>query len=96
VLKNSKSRDPSFITIDETAGALIAAMVMQPTSDTFGRDMIVSFVIFRFLDITKLWPIGALERYLKEHRPTLGVMLDDCLAGGFAALCILALRYFTN
>ena len=51
------------------------------------------FVLFRLFDIWKPWPIGWLDRHLKGG---LGVMVDDVVAGAFAALvlglAILALR----
>ena len=48
---------------------------------------IAAFVLFRFFDITKLGPVGWADR----RGDPLGVMLDDVIAGVFAALGVLAL-----
>lgn len=40
------------------------------------------FVLFRLFDVAKPWPIGWLDRRLKGG---LGVMMDDVVAGVFAA-----------
>ncbi|MBS7326280.1 MAG: phosphatidylglycerophosphatase A [Thiopseudomonas sp.] len=48
---------------------------------------LAGFVAFRFFDILKPWPIRVLDRRLGGG---LGIMLDDVLAGVFAALVLLA------
>jgi phosphatidylglycerophosphatase A len=45
----------------------------------------VAFVLFRFFDVLKPWPIRWLDRYVKGG---LGVMLDDVVAGVFAAIVL--------
>ena len=40
--------------------------------------LIAGFVLFRFFDIVKPWPIGMLD---KRIHGGLGVMLDDLVAG---------------
>ncbi len=44
--------------------------------------VLVGFVLFRFFDILKPWPIGWLDRRVSGG---FGVMVDDVLAGMFAA-----------
>ncbi|NLJ13125.1 MAG: phosphatidylglycerophosphatase A, partial [Gammaproteobacteria bacterium] len=44
--------------------------------------------LFRFFDILKPWPISLLDRNLGGG---LGIMLDDVLAGIFAAVLLYAL-----
>ncbi|TDQ36830.1 phosphatidylglycerophosphatase A [Thiopseudomonas denitrificans] len=48
---------------------------------------LAGFVVFRFFDILKPWPICVLDRRLGGG---LGIMLDDILAGVLAALVLLA------
>jgi phosphatidylglycerophosphatase A len=43
------------------------------------------FALFRFFDVLKPWPIRWLDRYVKGG---LGVMLDDVVAGVFAAVVL--------
>ena len=51
---------------------------------------VAAFLFFRFADIVKPGPIGALDRKLHSG---LGIMADDMLAGGLTAL-VLALAAF--
>jgi phosphatidylglycerophosphatase A len=44
--------------------------------------VVAGFVLFRFFDVLKPWPIRWLDRHVKGG---LGVMLDDVLAGVLAA-----------
>ncbi len=86
--------DPSEIVIDEVAGQWIALLPV-----VFGAAMrdvdllalwpgwVAAFVLFRLFDITKWGPIGWAVRM---HGPT-GVMLDDVIAGIFAAIGVVAL-----
>ena len=45
---------------------------------------IAAFVMFRLFDIIKPGPIGWADR----RNDAVGVMLDDVIAGAFAALCV--------
>lgn len=47
----------------------------------------LGFLIFRLFDIWKPWPIGWVDQNVEGG---LGVMLDDYLAGLFAALLLYA------
>ncbi|TRW48102.1 phosphatidylglycerophosphatase A [Aliidiomarina halalkaliphila] len=71
--------DAPAIVWDEIAGYMIA-MIAVPVS---WLTLLVAFVIFRFFDILKPWPIRWLDQ--KVHGG-LGIMLDDVLAGFFTLL----------
>ncbi|NVJ59433.1 MAG: phosphatidylglycerophosphatase A [Gammaproteobacteria bacterium] len=71
--------DHPGIVWDEIVGYLIA---MIPFSKDW-RTMLLGFVLFRFFDIVKPWPIGVTDRKVKGG---LGIMLDDIIAGVMAAL----------
>lgn len=47
--------------------------------------VVAGFVLFRFFDVLKPWPIRWLDRHVKGG---LGVMLDDVLAGAIAAIVL--------
>lgn len=47
--------------------------------------VIAGFALFRLFDVWKPWPIGWLDRRLKGG---LGVMVDDVVAGVFAAIVL--------
>lgn len=50
--------------------------------------MLAGFVLFRFFDILKPWPINWIDRRVSGG---LGIMLDDLLAGFYAGCLVLAL-----
>jgi phosphatidylglycerophosphatase A len=53
--------------------------------------ILTGFVLFRFFDILKPWPIKWLDE--KVHGG-FGIMIDDVLAGIFALMCVQGLAYF--
>lgn len=85
----SNTHDDSSIVIDEVAGVWLAISIALSSWQQLGVDkfgwisVILAFVFFRILDITKLSIIGRLDRNLKGG---LGVMSDDMVAGLFAGL----------
>ncbi len=52
--------------------------------------ILIGFVLFRFFDIWKPWPISVIDHKVKGG---FGIMLDDLVAGAYA-LVILQLIYF--
>lgn len=70
--------DPGIIVIDEVCGQLVALAFLPSGWLAAG----VSFVLFRFFDIIKPWPIRRLERLPGGW----GIMADDAAAGLAAAL----------
>lgn len=86
--------DPSEIVIDEVCGQWIALLPVVFGAHIMGANItalwpgwIAAFVLFRLFDITKWGPIGWADRM---HGPT-GVMLDDVIAGIFAAIGVIGL-----
>ena len=73
--------DHPGIVWDELAGYLLT-MVGAPAGWQW---IVAGFLLFRLFDIWKPWPIGWLDRRVGGG---LGIMLDDLLAGLFAALCL--------
>jgi phosphatidylglycerophosphatase A len=53
--------------------------------------LFAGFVLFRFFDIVKPWPIREADHSLPGG---LGIMLDDVIAGVFAAAILFGLRSF--
>lgn len=51
------------------------------------------FVLFRFFDMVKPWPIGWLD---KRVHGGLGIMLDDIVAGVMSAISLYVLGYFAG
>ena len=86
--------DPSEVVIDEVAGQWIALWPLSLglwTADVAPHlfpwpGWVGAFVMFRLFDIWKPGPVGWADR---KHTP-LGVMLDDVIAGVFAAAAVAA------
>lgn len=76
-------KDPGAIVIDEIIGMLIAliAVPAQPLP------WLAAFLLFRFFDIVKPWPVSWADRHLHGG---LGIVLDDVLAGAYAWLVLRA------
>ena len=83
--------DPGEVIIDEVVGQLIATVghiAGTGYHDSSARYFIACFILFRFFDILKPWPINACEK----APGGLGIMLDDIVGGFMAGLLLFALR----
>lgn len=81
--------DPSEIVIDEVAGQTFA-LAFVPNELYF---IVVSFVLFRALDILKPGPIGSIDKNVKSG---FGIMLDDVIAGVFVIFIMQLFRYLIH
>ena len=73
---------------DEITGYTVTMLAAPP--DWYW--LVGGFVLFRLFDIWKPWPIREADHSLSGG---LGIMLDDIIAGIFAAAILLALRLLT-
>jgi len=73
--------DHPGIVWDEIAGYLLTMFAAPPGWPW----ILVGFALFRLFDIWKPWPIGWLDRRVSGG---VGIMLDDLVAGLFAAGCL--------
>ncbi|SLN37074.1 Phosphatidylglycerophosphatase A [Roseovarius albus] len=87
--KGKDDHDPSEIVVDELVGQWIAFLPVSIGAAAMGAPLtalwpgwITAFVLFRLFDIWKPGPIGWADR----RGDALGVMLDDVIAGIFAAI----------
>ena len=76
-----KKKDPGCIVIDEIAGMAVALFGLPFNLTT----VLIGFIIFRFLDISKPFPIRALD---KQVSGGLGIVIDDVVAGIFTNLLL--------
>jgi phosphatidylglycerophosphatase A len=90
----SDNHDPSEIVIDEVVGQGIALFPVLYGATYAGADVlalwpgwIAAFVLFRLFDILKPGPIGWADR----RGDAMGVMLDDVIAGVYAAIGVIIL-----
>jgi len=86
--QQTQVKDNQIIVIDEIVGMFITVLF-------FGKDikwLAIAFIIFRLFDIIKPFPSKKVERL-----PTgWGVMLDDIVAGLYAAATLRILVYLTS
>ena len=80
--------DPVVACVDETVGQWIALLAVCP-GDTWWL-ILVAFVLFRAFDIFKPLGIRATERLPRGY----GMMADDIVAGIYAAIIILIIKFF--
>ena len=79
-------KDASLIVIDEAVGVWIALIPasLSPLS------VFWAFILFRAFDVFKPWPVSWFDQKMTGAA---SVMLDDVMAGIYAALCLIGLRY---
>jgi phosphatidylglycerophosphatase A len=93
---NYKKIDHGSVVLDEVVGQITALQIVYikvfnsyiSLSFSFLLFLLLSFILFRVLDITKPLFIGRIDRELKGG---LGVFLDDLVAGVFAGLIAIIL-----
>jgi phosphatidylglycerophosphatase A len=85
----AQSHDSSEVVIDEVAGFLICMIWLPYTWQAF----LYTFLLFRFVDIFKPWPIGVLDQRLKGG---FGVLVDDLAAGVLVNLVMQFVYLKTN
>ena len=90
--------DSKEIVIDELVGQSIPILTIY---SLIGNNEIYNFIIytvfsfalFRLFDITKPYPINKIDKHMKNG---FGVMLDDVVAGIYAAVFLLIIFLFDN
>lgn len=82
--------DPREVVADELAGQAVTLLVIPflvvgtaSTSQIWGI-AVLGFLLFRFFDIVKPWPIRKLEKLPQGW----GVLADDLMAGLYAAIVL--------
>ncbi len=86
VIARGGDHDPSYVVIDEVFGQLVALCAVPADPVYYAA----AFLGFRIFDVTKPWPAGWADR---EVAGGLGVMLDDGIAGLYAAAILLGVRF---
>ncbi len=81
--------DHGGIVWDEICGYLVT-MIALPVTWYWA---LAGFILFRFFDIVKPWPIKILDKKVKGG---FGIMIDDIIAGGLAAVILQLALYFLN
>jgi len=90
--KNNENKDPGEIIIDEFIGQAIPIYLYEishGTEKTMDQALIiytVCFILFRFFDILKPFPVSYFDR---KHKNSFGVVMDDVCAGLYVVLSLI-------
>jgi len=96
--KSFSETDAKEIVIDEFIGQSIPILTiynfMQKNNiSDFILYTFISFVLFRIFDIAKPYPIGKIDKNMKNG---FGVILDDIVAGIYSVITLLIIILFIN
>lgn len=84
--KNLNQKDPSCIVIDEIVGLLMLFLLIPLNL----KNIFLAFILFRFFDIYKPFPISLAE---KKFKNSFGIMFDDILAALLSLITIKIINY---
>jgi len=91
-IKDSSNKDPKEIVIDEVIGQSIPIYLYEVAHGTTKESKeailfyIYIFILFRFFDIKKPFPINFFDRKFKN---SFGVIMDDVIAGFYVVLTLI-------
>ena len=90
--ENNENKDPGEIIIDEFIGQAIPIYLYEishGTEKTMDQALIiytVCFILFRFFDILKPFPVSYFDR---KYKNSFGVVMDDVCAGLYVVLSLI-------
>ncbi len=91
-IRESENKDPREVVIDEVIGQSIPIYLFEiahGTEKNFQEAIlfyIYIFVLFRFFDIKKPFPVNIFD---KNYKNSFGVILDDVIAGLYVVLTLI-------
>ncbi|MAE51314.1 MAG: phosphatidylglycerophosphatase A [Micavibrio sp.] len=95
--KDSGVHDSKMIVVDEVAGLWLTttpiSILTTSAHPLFSLYVVLSFLLFRFFDIIKPWPVSYFD---KRVGGALGVMADDIMAGLYAAIVLTGIIYYAG
>ena len=98
-IKHNKNKDPKEIIIDEFIGQSIPIYLYEishGTEKSADEAMIfyaICFVLFRFFDIVKPFPVSFFDRNFKN---SFGVIMDDVCAGFYVVLSLICFMVLSS
>ena len=98
-IKNNENKDPKEVVIDEFIGQSIPIYLYEIShgTDKFPDEAIifygVCFVLFRFFDIAKPFPVSFFDKNFKN---SFGVIMDDVCAGFYVVLSLICFMILSN
>ena len=91
-IKDAKNKDPKEVVIDEVIGQSIPIYLYETAHGVIKNSQeaflfyIYIFILFRFFDIKKPFPINFFDRKFKN---SFGVIIDDIIAGLYVVLTLI-------
>ena len=98
-IKNSEDKDPKEIIIDEFIGQSIPIYLyeishgIEKSSDEALIFYGVCFILFRFFDIAKPFPVNFFD---KNYKNSFGVIMDDVCAGFYVVLSLVCFMLLSS
>ena len=98
-IKDQKNKDPKEVIIDEFIGQSIPIYLYEishGTQKNYGEAFVfyfVCFILFRFFDITKPFPVSFFD---KKFKNSFGVIMDDICAGFYVVLSLICFMIFKS
>ena len=98
-IQDNKNKDPKEVIIDEFIGQSIPIFLyeishgIKKTSDEAIIFYIICFVLFRFFDIIKPFPVSFFD---KNYKNSFGVIMDDVCAGFYVVLSLIFFMVLSN
>ena len=91
-IKDNENKDPQEVVIDEVIGQSIPIYLYEiahQTEKNFQEAILIYiyiFVLFRFFDIKKPFPVNYFD---KKFKNSFGVIIDDVIAGFYVVLTLI-------
>ena len=98
-IKDNENKDPKEVIIDEFIGQSIPIYLYEISHGTEKSAeeaiiyYIVCFVLFRFFDIKKPFPVSFFDKNFKN---SFGVIMDDVCAGFYVVLSLICFMVLSN
>ena len=98
-IKNSENKDPKEVIIDEFIGQSIPIYLYEishGTEKSADEAIIfygICFILFRFFDIVKPFPVSFFDRNFKN---SFGVIMDDVCAGFYVVLSLICFMVLSS
>ena len=97
--KDNENKDPKEVIIDEFIGQSIPIYLYEISHGTIKSPdeaiifYIVCFILFRFFDIAKPFPVSYFDKNFKN---SFGVIMDDVCAGLYVVLSLICFMVLSN
>ena len=98
-IKDNANKDPKEVVIDEFIGQSIPIFMYETShgiEKSFDEAIIfygVCFILFRFFDIVKPFPVNFFD---KKFKNSFGVIMDDICAGFYVVLSLICFMIFKS